>query len=103
MKDGATRLFIPLARGSRSIAMRFTSSKILDIGTFLLRTVPQMRSNDSISNVLVIRPIISTGKATHVRLVRPFCESGLLTSTGTNKWFDVNNLKRPEGYQKQQD
>lgn len=66
MKDGAMRPSIRLALDLPSIATRFISSKILDIGTFPLLIARRTRSNDWSSNVPAIRRIILIGRVTLV-------------------------------------
>ena len=64
---------------------------------------------DWITNAIVIRKTILTGKVIHVsgaQSILNYCTAprGLLKiSIGTTKWFETNKLKYPEGWEDQKD
>ena len=76
---------------------------------FHLHIARHQNRRDWITNAIVIRKTILTGKAIHVsgsQSIVNHCTAllGALTiSVGTTKWFETNKLKKPEGWEDQKD
>ena len=83
--------------------MRFISSTTLHTTMFHLPTVLLVTICDVSSSAIATRVITSTGRDTPVRLD---LLSRLLFRTdtvcpGTSRFFDINNLEKPAGWQDQ--
>jgi hypothetical protein len=103
MSDGAMRQSTRLEQGFCYKRTRFTFSTILPTTMSHSRTALPARTCDSSSSATAIPTTTSIGRDTHVssRMLALDDTQIDILYLGTNRFFDINKLDKPEGWQDQ--
>lgn len=104
MSDGVMLRFTRLRPLSCLRKKRFTSLMKLATTMSHLRTVQLVKSFGWILSVPVILRRISTGMVIHVSIFRQLIQGRSTNqhgSTGTSRYFEINNREKPEGHEKE--